>query len=119
MNTQVTIKTQPEELEEWNEIVEDTDMNRSEWIRYMIRAGRRQVAELDPRTNDTDDPLQIRDRVLNTFDDHDDHLPPDEIVDAVLTPIEDRTLEAIRELDDEDRIAYNPAEGGYEQNEHQ
>lgn len=98
-------------LEEWDEEVEQLDMFRSEWIRYQVEAGRKQLAALDPQTEDTADD-GLRQTVLDAVSD-DEAAPADEVVTTVLNPIEEEIYDLLEELNDDGEIGYDPRNGGY------
>lgn len=99
-------------VKEWDEEAEDLEMSRSEFLRSMIHAGRRQIAQLDP--NSDEESRELKEEVLNAIPE-DSAAPPDEIVEAVLTPVEEEIRKDILpSLDENGEISYSPVKEGYE-----
>jgi hypothetical protein len=99
------------QFDEWCAEVEEVDISRARWIRENVEAGRRQLAVLDPHTvEDADDSLE--NNVLSEIPD-DGAEPTEEIIQEVLSPIEDEIYDLLTELSRQGEIDHDPKEGGY------
>ena len=107
----IHISGPPYQFKEWREEAEREDISRSEWIRYRVEAGRKQLADLDPQTDDTTDG-GLRTTVLDSVPEG-EAVATDEIVTTVLGPLEDEIYDILEELNDAGEIGYDPREGGY------
>jgi len=108
---QVYISASEETVEEWNEIVDEAKMNRSEWLRYQVQAGRAQLNSLDPRTeNESADGL--RTRVLEAVPDE-GSASTEEIVAAVIEPIENDVYDLLDDLAEDEEITFVARENGF------
>lgn len=102
----------PDVVEKWDEEAEELGMSRSEYIRSMVNAGRRQISQLDPQ-NDQDN-RSLREEVLSEIPE-DEVRDVDEIVQTVVGPIEEKiTSQILPNLDENGEIRFNPQKGGYE-----
>jgi len=99
-------------VEEWEEEYEEMDMSsRSEYIRYHVEAGRKELSRLHPTNTSEEESLQ--DNVLDTIPD-DEAIPPEEIVEEIVEPVRKQILdEILPQLDDRGEITFSPADGGY------
>lgn len=98
-------------VEQWEEEADQAGLSRAEWLRYQIEAGRKQVAALDPRTEDAEG-NDLKETVLTAVPE-DETTTPEDVVSAVLDPIEGEIYDCLSELDEADQIGYDPVEGGY------
>lgn len=99
------------QLEEWEAEIEGMNTNRSKWVRDNVEAGRKQLATLDPHTEESTD-----DSLLNTVLEEvpdEGARPTEEIVRAVLNPVEDEVYDLIEELSKQGKINHDPKNGGY------
>lgn len=107
----VNLSIAPEIVEEWDEEREEMNMSRSEYVRHHVEAGRKELSKLNP-TNKADG-NSLEEDVLNVIPE-DDAIPPEEIVEQIIEPLNDEILnEILPRLDDHDQITYSPADGGY------
>lgn len=98
----------------WDEEAEEMNMNRSEYLRSMVQAGRRAMSgeiALDEDT-DKDDDADLRDDVLEAIRDS-DHVSFDVLVNALASDFEGRMDAILDELQNDDLIRYNGRHGGY------
>jgi len=108
---QVYFQASKHMIDEWDREANRADMYRSEWLRLQIEAGRKQLAELDPRQDSTTN-SSLRTTVLDAVP-ADNGASTEEIVEAVVTPLEDEVNDLLVELDEQGEIGYDPREGGY------
>lgn len=106
----LTVSTPEELYDEWVAEADDSEMNRSEWFRTRVAAGRRQIAELEP-DKDTDPETSVRKNVLQELPDDDaDAIPAEDLVEAVLAPLREEIYDL---LDENPRITSSARHGGY------
>ena len=106
----LTVSVPVDLYEEWVDEAEDSGMNRSEWFRTRVAAGRRQIAELEP-TKDADPETSVRKSVLQELpDDERDAVPADDLIEAVLAPLREEIYDL---LDENPRINSSARHGGY------
>lgn len=117
----------------WDEHAAELDMNRSEFVRSMVQAGRRgfdpggsadetgsqdsedsEGAEMSsgtPATSPEDGGSDIQERVLDLLEE--DCLSWDELFDALTDDIGDRLDETLQQLQAENEIHHSGRDGGY------
>jgi hypothetical protein len=123
--------------DEWDVHAEELGMNRSEFIRTMVQAGRRgfggDPTELDDGANGAGDTSGGSDgagpssnsseltlpgseplakQILDTLEESGPH-DWDALVDDIVGDIETRLDETVQDLSDENRIRYSGPDGGY------
>lgn len=97
--------------EEWDEESDQLNMSRSEFIRSMVHAGRKQISQLNPKPEQ--ESSNVREQVLAAIP-KDEAKPVDEIVNEVVNPIEKDIQENILpHLDENNEIRFDPQEKGY------
>lgn len=96
--------------DDWVADADDSNMNRSEWTRTRVAAGRRQIADLEPsRDNNTE--TSIRKNVLQGLpDDEADAVPAEELIEEVLAPLREEIYDL---LDENPRVESSARHGGY------
>lgn len=108
----ITMLGNPDVVKEWDKKADELNMSRSEFIRSMVHAGQRQIAELDTQKNQ--EQRDLKEKVLAELPE-DEVLEVDEIVQKVVGPIKTEiTDEILPSLDENGEIRYNPKERGYE-----
>lgn len=104
----------------WDEHADELDMNRSEFVKAMVQAGRRgfggepateRGTVADETAPDTT-PAELSERVLTALEDH-DCLSWDELLASVTGDIEARLEETLQELQQNGQIRYSGRAGGY------
>lgn len=99
-------------LDQWDKEAEELNMSRSEYIRSMVTAGRRQISQLDPQSDQ--EKTELREQVLACIPEE-EAKDVDDIVNEVVGPMEDKIRSKILpHLDENGEIRFNPQEGGYE-----
>ncbi len=101
----------------WDEHAEQLDMNRSEFVKAMVQAGRKQFgaepaagpgATTDTESNDRD----LEDNIIETLQ-QSEACSWEELLKGVTGDIETRLEECLQELQDADQIRYSGRDGGY------
>lgn len=105
----------------WDEHADELDMNRSEFVKTMVQAGRR-VFDGDTASETTDtgsnsatesEPeTELRNRVLSRLQEN-DCLTWDELLAEVTGDIESRLESTLKDLQNESQVRYSGREGGY------
>ena len=97
----------------WDEHAEDLDMSRSEFVKTMVQAGRREFggAVDDPKDTESNEE-DLRDQVLEILRDS-DASDWDRLLSGITGDIETRLDETLQELQDSGRIRYSGRDGGY------
>lgn len=98
--------------DEWAEEAEVNGMNLSEYIRCMVAAGRRQVAELEP-SSDGSQHASTRQAVLKELPKEEtEAASAEEIIEDVVAPLREDIYDI---LDEDDEIQSSARYGGYYQ----
>jgi len=99
----------------WDEHADDLDMSRSEFVKTMVQAGRKQFGKAtadgpaeDPGSGDSD----LREQILDTLGES-GPCSWDELLAGVTGDIETRLENRLQELQEDDRIRYSGRDGGY------
>lgn len=96
----------PEHLcEKWDEEVDKYADSRSEFIRMMVEAGRKEFHAIESEVDESSD---LKQTVLEIVASQ-DGASTEEILDE----LEDDILEELETLDEEGEIKYSPHKGGY------
>jgi hypothetical protein len=104
----------------WDDHADDLDMSRSEFVKAMVQAGRR---DFDPDSHRPDAPdpensgtagavASIEEAVLDSLS-TDEYLSWEELLGAVSDDIETRLEETLQELQADDTVRYSGRHGGY------
>lgn len=106
----VSVSVSQELHDEWVEEAEVRGMNLSEYIRCMVAAGRRQVANLEPSSGESQN-ASMRQAVLKELPrEKESAAPAEEIIEDVLAPIREDIYDV---LDEDDEIQSSARHGGY------
>jgi hypothetical protein len=97
-NKEVKTRIPPEQVEIWTEEADEMNVPRSEYIRYMVQAGRRQFAFTEAAASDTDG-TDINRRVVAALQEH-NKLSWEELTNEVIGDLEDEIEDAVEELED-------------------
>jgi len=111
---------------EWTDDADRMGMTLSEFVRTMVQAGRADfpVPSGDPAQEESRDPDRsapvdatpggqaLEDRIIDVLRSR-GSVDPEELVAAVTDDLEDRVYEAIDDLDESNRVKYDPRAGGY------
>lgn len=92
-----------EQVELWDEEADKMGITRSEYMRFMIQAGRRQfpICNTD---NGGSDGIDIENRVLSALDEHGE-LTWDELIEETVGDIEEAIEDTIEELDEDGTVS--------------
>jgi hypothetical protein len=93
---------------EWEDHAERLDMSRSEFVRSMVQAGRRNIEVSDDAT--------LQDLIQEAVEEllaEAGFATYEEIVEVLAADVEDAVVVAIEALEENDQIRYNPQRGGY------
>jgi len=98
----------------WDEHADELDMSRSEFVRTMVQAGRREFggAVDDPRDGGESNEEDLGDQVLADLQET-DASDWDDLLSGITGDIETRLDETIQELQESGRIRYSGRDGGY------
>lgn len=98
----------------WDEHAEELDMSRSEFVRTMVQAGRREFGGGvdDPRDSAQASEEELRQRVLD-FLENSGASEWDALLSDVTGDIETRLDETLQDLQETGRIRYSGRDGGY------
>jgi hypothetical protein len=90
------------------------EMSRSEFVKTMVQAGRREFGEGvdDPEGTDESNDADLRDRVLDELRES-DASDWEELLSGITGDIEARLDDTLQELQDAGRIRYSGRDGGY------
>ena len=114
---QTYVPTYQREL--WDGHADRLDMSRSEFVRTMVQAGRRQIGD-DPElavgatseNTETNDEESLDDEVVALLDEA-DALAWEELLSALTDDIESRLDETLQELQESNKIRYSGRADGY------
>ncbi|WP_436901114.1 DUF5805 domain-containing protein [Halovenus halobia] len=113
---QTYVPTYQREL--WDDHADRLDMSRSEFVRTMVQAGRRQIGD-DPELanatateTDSSEDESLGDEVLALLDE-DEALAWEEMLSALTDDIESRLDDTLQELQGSNQIRYSGREDGY------
>lgn len=98
----------------WDEHAENLDMSRSEFVKTMVQAGRREFGGSvdDPQDTGQSSDEDLRDQVLDELRES-AASDWDELLSGITGDIETRLEETLQELQDAGRIRYSGRDGGY------
>jgi hypothetical protein len=98
----------------WDEHAEKLEMSRSEFVKTMVQAGRREFGEGvdDPEGTDESNDEDLRDRVLDELRGSDAR-DWEDLLSGITGDIETRLDDTLQELQDTGRIRYSGRDGGY------
>ena len=98
----------------WDEHAEKLEMSRSEFVKTMVQAGRREFggAVDDPQGTDESSDEDLRDQVLGELRES-DASDWEELLSGITGDIEARLDDTLQELQDAGRIRYSGRDGGY------
>lgn len=106
----ISISLSQDLFDEWVEEAEANGMNRSEYVRSMVAAGRRQIAELEA-TSDSSEQSPTRRAVLEALPHEEEQaVPAEEVIEEVVEPVREEVYDV---LDREDQIRSSARYGGY------
>lgn len=111
-NTKHASVTVPQHIfEEWEDEADEMNVSRSEYIRIHTEAGRKELSRLHPSTVGSEETLT--DDVLSIIPE-DESIDPERVVEEIIEPLKNEILnEILPELDEQGKIQFSPAEGGY------
>jgi metal-responsive CopG/Arc/MetJ family transcriptional regulator len=96
----------PEHLcEKWDEEVEKYADSRSEFIRMMVEAGRKEFQAVESEVDESSELKEILLEIVASRD----GTTPEEIIEI----LEDKVIEELESLDEDGDIKYSPQVGGY------
>lgn len=98
----------------WDEHAEKLEMSRSEFVKTMVQAGRREFggAVDDPQDTDESSDEDLRDQVLGELRES-DASDWEDLLSGITGDIEARLDDTLQELQDAGRIRYSGRDGGY------
>lgn len=102
--------------EEWDEHAEQLDMNRSEFVKTMVQAGRRgfgaDPSPDSPGADEDSDALSLDDQIREELG-NSGALSWEELLAAVTGDIESRLEGSLQRLQTADELRYSGRQGGY------
>ncbi len=114
---QTYVPTYQREL--WDDHADRLDMSRSEFVRTMVQAGRRQIGDdpelatsATPERTDSGDDESLGDEVVALLNEA-DALAWEELLAALTDDIESRLDETLQELQESNKIRYSGRADGY------
>jgi len=97
----------------WRDHADALDMSQSEFVRAMVQAGRRRFDREEPGSEGSSPGGDgLEDRVLDVLS-ADDHRSWDQIRQALVSDLDDRLDEALRDLQEQNAVAHSGRHGGY------
>lgn len=108
--TSTSLSLTEDRLDEWRSEADKMSMNFSEYIRSMVAAGRRQVAELEPGA-DSSSEGSIRHIILEELpSEESEAIDPKDLIENVLGPQREEIYDL---LDEDNQIKSSARHGGY------